>query len=450
VQVRRLAPALVVLALLAGCAHYPVNPPLGSFEPEAGYRFCNCASPGNSDGLFVILTFSGGGTRAAALAYGVMKQLRGTQVRVDGEPRRLLDEVDVISSVSGGSFVAAYYALNGEGLFETFEEKFLRHDFQAALMLRMLAPWTWWRRGSLWFSRTDMAAECYDRHVFDGAVFGDLVAAGRRPFVILNATDMTFGLPFEFTQDRFDLLYSDLSQVPIARAVAASSAVPLLFSPITLRNHKRGADFVEPAWVAASLRDRDAASRRYRMAAQARSFADLARRPNVHLLDGGVSDNLGVRAVLHALTTTDGDRGVRRMLDAGEIKRVVVIIVNARYEPGIEWDKRADTPDEVQVGRAAILGMMNNYTFESAALLRERCEDLAREIEGRPDAVRFHVIEVGFDRMQDEEERRCLQQLPASLALPDEMVDRLIRAGAQILADSEAFRELLAELDAES
>ena len=46
-------------------------------------------------------------------------------------------------------------------------------------------------------------------------------------------TDMTAGQEFSFTQDFFDWLCVDLNDVEIARAVAASSAVPLIFSPIT-------------------------------------------------------------------------------------------------------------------------------------------------------------------------------------------------------------------------
>jgi len=55
----------VLLVLLAGCAGYPVNPPLARHDPDAGYRFANLESAGNSDSLFVILTFSGGGPLVA-------------------------------------------------------------------------------------------------------------------------------------------------------------------------------------------------------------------------------------------------------------------------------------------------------------------------------------------------------------------------------------------------
>ena len=98
-----LAFALSLILALTGCATYPANPRLAQYNPNSGYRYQNLKAPENSESLFVILTFSGGGTRAAALSYGVMEKLRNTTIQWEGKERRLLDEVDVISSVSGGT-----------------------------------------------------------------------------------------------------------------------------------------------------------------------------------------------------------------------------------------------------------------------------------------------------------------------------------------------------------
>src|SRR5882724_8563328 len=102
---------LLFVLLGSGCAHYPENAQLKHYDPHSGYRFRNLTNTGNSDSLQVFLAFSGGGTRAAALAYGVLEELARTQIIWEGQHRRLLDEVDYISAVSGGSFTAAYYAL---------------------------------------------------------------------------------------------------------------------------------------------------------------------------------------------------------------------------------------------------------------------------------------------------------------------------------------------------
>ena len=134
---RRVLVAICTLTLGA-CAHYPVNERLESLAPEEGYRFANLDASDEADSLFVILTFSGGGTRAAAFSYGVMERLADETITVNGKSKRLLDEVDVISSVSGGSFTAAYYGLFGDALFKDFEEQFLYRNVQGALVRRIL------------------------------------------------------------------------------------------------------------------------------------------------------------------------------------------------------------------------------------------------------------------------------------------------------------------------
>ena len=70
--------------------------------------------------------FPAGALAPAAFSYGVLETLRDTKVLIDGRERRLLDEVDWISGVSGGSFTAAYYGLFRDRIFEDFEARFLK------------------------------------------------------------------------------------------------------------------------------------------------------------------------------------------------------------------------------------------------------------------------------------------------------------------------------------
>ena len=168
---------LLVFSFATGCAHYPVNEPMNEVRPNGGYRASNMRTPENSDSLLLYLTFSGGGMRAAALSYGVLEELRKTEIVLDGRKRRLLDEVDGISSVSGGSFTTGYYGLFGDRVFEDFESKFLKRSIQRSLILRaLLNVANWVRLFSPAFARSDLAAEYYDKHIFEGGTFGDMVA----------------------------------------------------------------------------------------------------------------------------------------------------------------------------------------------------------------------------------------------------------------------------------
>jgi len=141
----RLGLCLLAAAVLAGCASRPINEPIAQVDPKAGYRpYLLIPKRQNNDPhtLFV-LSFSGGGTRAAAFSYGVLEELQRTEIVVDGQPRRLIDEVDMITGVSGGSFTALAYALNGDRLFSEYEDRFLKRDVQGALTERALNPLNW-------------------------------------------------------------------------------------------------------------------------------------------------------------------------------------------------------------------------------------------------------------------------------------------------------------------
>jgi len=300
----RVCPALrhwiwgvILLASVAGCAHYPVNQAVRQVDPQGGYRGRNLIDPANDEQLLLMLTFSGGGTRAAAFSYGVLETLRDTTVTIRGRQRRLLDEVDWISGVSGGSFTAAYYGLFRDRTFEDFETRFLKKNIQGDLTRAALFnPIGWGKLSSAYYDRSDLAADYYNKHVFEGKTYGDLLAR-KEPMIMINATDMVHGTRFSFVQDVFDAICSDLSSFPVARACAASSAVPLVLSPITLRNHAGGCGYqMPPALAETMVPPRDIASRRLDLANNMLPFLDSKQKPYIHLVDGGVADNLGLRA----------------------------------------------------------------------------------------------------------------------------------------------------------
>ncbi len=235
------------------------------YNPESGYRGKHMGVPGSSDELILHLTFSGGGTRAAAFSYGVLEELRQTEVTINGKKRRLLSEVDAISAVSGGSFTAGYYGLFGDRIFEDFESTFLKKNIQVALASRiMLNPINWVRLLSPTFDRSDLAAEYYDKHVFDGGTFGD-IAARKGPMIHINATDMILGIRMSFNQTAFDVICSDISSFPVARAAAASSAVPIVLSPVTLKNYAGTCGFEIPEFLEKVLREQDTAQRHFHL-----------------------------------------------------------------------------------------------------------------------------------------------------------------------------------------
>ena len=427
---------LIVMILcigLAACAAPRLNPPLETYDYRHGYRFGNCSTRDNPDELFIALSFSGGGTRAAAFSYGVLKGLQETKVVHNGAQIRLLDEVDLISSVSGGSFTAAYYGLYGEQIFIDFEARFLKHNVQGDLAVRTFAyPWNWFRLLSPNFSRIDIASDYYDEKLFSHQTYAGLAQDCRRPFIVINATDLSLGARFEFSQGQFDLLQSDLAGVSVGRAVASSSAFPGLLTPLTMRNYEKTV-FAEPAWVDRVIQfDRDISPRRYKHAQEVRSYFDSAHRPYVHLVDGGVSDNIGLRGIIYSLMYPDvlisGDQSnvtdsrefnLQRMIADHKIKKLLVIVVDAKPGEDVHLDQSPRTPGLVPVINAVASAPMANYSFETVQLLREYLKQRRYELRKAPEPfeLKTYVIHLRFDLIADSAVREKIKWLGTNFHL---------------------------------
>jgi hypothetical protein len=458
--------------LLAACASFtPGNPPLTKYAPDAGYRFERLEQGDNSDELFVIVTFSGGGTRAAALAYGVLEALRDTSVVWRGRKVALLDEVDVISSISGGSFPAAYYALHGRKIFDEFPDRFLYRQVQSDLIREVLSPASWLKLAAPAYGRSDLAAEFYNREVFGGGTYADVIARNRRPFVVLNATDMTTGAQFPFIQDQFDLMCSDLAGVPLARAAASSSAFPGGLTALTFQNYAGTCGYRQPSWVKIAADDH--ASRvNPRRTARAENRLSLAaegpaRRPYIHLTDGGVADNIGLRGPLDAISSPNHPWSVLRMMNNKKIDKLVVIVVNAATDPATGRDQTASVPGLIDTLTTAATVPLDNYSFDTVELLSKTVDEFntdARLVEGcnelsarkgeqcalnlpAPHKVELYPVQVAFEYIASAEERNWFKNLPTSFELPRETIDKLRAVGRRLLTEDPQFQNLLKALD---
>jgi NTE family protein len=450
---------LLAFSLTVGCAHYPVNQPIKEIHLDEGYRAASMKNPENSDSLLMYLTFSGGGMRAAALSYGVLEKLRKTEIVVDGRKRRLLDEVDGISSVSGASFTAGYYGLFGDRIFKDFESKFLKKNIQRGLVLRALFNVAnWVRLFSPTFARSDLAAGYYDKHIFEGGTFGD-IAARKGPFVIINATDMTHGIRVGFTQEAFDLICSDLSHFSVARAAAASSAIPMALTPILLRNYAGTCGFKIAEGSEKVLEGSEILGRQFYLHNDIAPFLDAEKKPYIHLVDGGVGDNLGLKAVLDRVILKGSVWGTMKGTPMEKVRKVVFIVVNAETKPDPKWDKTERVPTFGVMLASYSSVAIDRYNEESIALLQESVGSWTNEIKterckggavstspGSCGDIQFYVVEVKFDGLKDETERMHFKRLPTALKLSPEEVDKTRGAAHRILAESGEFQRLLLDL----
>ncbi len=465
-QPARFAWLLVLALMLVGCSstHYTINDRAETLRPDSGYRMQRVFAQDPGDRIYMQVSVSGGGARAAALGFGVLEALRDTPIVFEGKPQRLIDQMDLVMGVSGGSLIAAYYTLKGPDGFADFEREFLSARLQSDLLWRLGSPRSLWRLGSSRFGRSDLLQEVLDERLFKGATFGTLAQAARKPFMILYATDMVSGTRFEFIQEQFDYLCSDLESLPIARAVAASSAAPLVLSPVALWNYAPAGGTVgcgEPslrALVGALPGAQEAGRTSRRMAeldALRNANAQGPHRPYIHLVDGGLSDNVSARGPLDFFDQFGSVIVGARSAGYRGVKHTVFIFVNAETSARSPEDHSANVPGPLRAALALADIPINRNSDSTLTQMRGTIEAWAAEVRAahaRGDTevfaadAQFYLIEVTLAAEPDAEKREALQRIPTSLELPADDV-ALLRAHARAaLQRSGEFQRLLKDL----
>jgi NTE family protein len=429
--------ALAACATASPTPTYPISPSTfdksGEFISTGGYRFVGLDENGSSPELLVLVSFSGGGKRSSAFGYGVLKGLRDTTIFLDGRQRRLLDEVDIMTSVSGGSFPAAYYGLHRDRIFTNFAQDFLYQDIDSHI------------RRSFLFGSNDSMQQLYDDLMFHGATYADLARNGR-PLISVNATDVTYGTVFPFTQDQFDLICADLMPVPLSRAVAASNGFPVLFAPITLESQAGQCGGRVPRSVRDAT-DMNPLSRRDYLAENARAYLDPNQTRYVHLMDGGISDNLAMRSVINTMVLYSDEPGYIRRAGLDRVRRILVISADGQ---ALADTSKAKSPTLSGLRRIfdAVSGtQIDRYNFETLILVNEELERLRDNIikqrcaerdaiMGPCDDVKSYFVHLSLGEIADPAERVRLERIRTGLTLPNADVDMLAAAGETLVRGS--------------
>ena len=436
-----LCTALMVTLVLAGCAARSRIQNAPTTETVTFERIDVERQAGRSEDIWLFLAFSGGGTRAAAFSYGVLEELRDTHYARNGSQRRLLDEVDIISSVSGGSFTAAYYGLFGERIFDDYQDVFLKKNVQKVLINGLFNPINWFRFMGKGFDRTEMAIDYYDRHIFEGGTFGDM-AVQPGPQIQINATDLSIGQRFTFNPTRFSLLCSDLAEFKVARAVAASSAVPVAFTPIVLENFDT-CQVEQPSWMPQTRKRAQTDPRLEELVTGLDSYLDKAQRRYIHLVDGGISDNLGVRSGYERVHILGGAQQASQLLLGRTPSVIALIVVNAQTRPERPMDLSSRAPGTSAVLGAVSHAQLQRYNMESIALMQNSLKQWSDELSTPDQMVTPYFIQLDFESIADPETRVLFNNVATSLALPSDEVDNLVEAGHRLLRRSPEFQDLV-------
>lgn len=449
-------------ALLGGCGSTnsdPVNQPLQAMAQQATW---SREQESHFDDTVIALAFSGGGTRAAAFSHGVLTALADTSIRTRNGQVSLIDRVDIISGVSGGSVPAAYFGLKKKAALADFREKFLLRNAEEALSTNVsignLA-----RGFSGGVNDSTRLPAWLDANLFNGATFADMNAQDR-PRVSINASDIFNRTPFLFGRGAFGALCSDFSTYPVSLAVAASAAVPVFFSPVVIQNFYDQCPQPLPEWVERVRRDPESAP-------MLRQYADAIVRYRrgevkyVKLLDGGLVDNFGLAAFTISRLLSNNAHGPLSAREGVKLRHVMFMVVDAGRQPSGDWSKTIAGPSGVDL----IMATADTATGSSAAqsytafskmmsdwqtqLINWRCRLSATErarLGAGPNwncrDVKFYVSRVGFEQLGPEREAQ-LDKVETRFKLPADQVDMVIQAGRDALNANPRYRSFVRSLD---
>jgi NTE family protein len=457
---RRIAAACALL-LLAGCAHVtnlPLNQPVSDIHAGLGAGNLLRDSPSANDDLMVGLAFSGGGMRAAAFSFGVLKEIARTDVTVRGRRVALIDQIDFVTGVSGGAVPAAYFGLKRRAALDDFRERFLIRDAEESLRTTVSLG-NISRAVSGGINEDTRFRSWLDENLFEGATFAQLLTE-RRPRIWINATDIYNGTPFVFGKTAFSAICSDLANYPVANAVAASAAVPLVFAPVVLEAFPDRCNPPLPDWITKARDNPNAPPLLRAYALGVGRYRDGTVK-YIKLLDGGLVDNFGLSGFTIGRESSEVPYGPLTQSQAARLRRVLFLTVDAGQAPQGDWARQLEGPSGADLvnavtGAALYANVRASYTAFQAtmenwrgALVRWRCAlppatFLKLRGGGPADCrdLKIYVGRIGFDQLGAERAAR-LAAVETRFKLPVETVDELIAAGGEALAHHPTYRAFL-------
>ncbi|MBN8906906.1 MAG: patatin-like phospholipase family protein, partial [Rhodospirillales bacterium] len=294
-----------------------------------------------------------------------------------------------------------------------------------------------------------------------GATFADLARIGQ-PIVSINATDIVNGTTFPVIGLNFGLLCSDLNSFPIARAVAASNGFPGLFGPVTLKSYAERCGGARPPLATAPAvsppETEDTAARRRELARIESIYADPARTNWVHLLDGGIADNLALRGLLSFFISLQSDAALFQHTALGT-RRVLVISIDGEAEAPYQLGLQRSVGGLLETLSAASGTQIDAYNFETLALARVHVAHLADRIRaircakapviyGHPCGdVRGDLVHISLSDIADQATRERLARIPTGLTIPREDVNALMQYGEALVRDNKLIRAVADQAD---
>jgi NTE family protein len=470
---RAAAIGLLAALALASCGTQPTEYPLAAGHDNA----TQVPLDANPDHPFVVMTFSGGGSRAAALAAAVVERLNNLHYTTGGETRALSADIAAVSSVSGGSVYAADIGLNGPAHARPFMQRIQDYDGIGWLAHRFLNPATWLALQFENQTRIAVLQEMIEDLLQTKATMAALNQPGGQ-LTLLNATDMIAGQVFTFDRQTLDDVCMDYDKVPVSLGVTASAAFPVAFTPVLLHN----ASYLQPncpgkrnpslpyLTTLQSVGGPYANLETFRTARYRQSLRnEIVVEPGtgdkvppfrnpiyLRLVDGGVADNSGLTALRRAMSTF-GPADIGRLASQGKLRHIVVIAVNARSDPPSSLNDSTRYTTLFDMANSISGSLVDSASANSAVVFQDfiklLIEDRNALVKDGVTQANFAVypISIDFDQLPtateaERQQQQKVKSIATSWTLQPGDVDLLSQVAGELLWRHPCFRLLVNDI----
>ena len=176
------------------------------------------------------------------------------------------------------------------------------------------------------------------------------------------------------------------------------------------------------------------------------SYSDKTQRKYVHFVDGGITDNMGLRAMYDVVTAAGGPEVFLGSVNLKLPDKIIVISIDASTEPVQDMDVSNKEPS-IAHSIGAVTGVqLHRYNIATLELVESAFYGWAEKLSTPEKTVHPYFIELSFEELEQPEVRAYFNKVPTSFKLSDEQVDKLIAAGRQLLREHPDFQRLLADL----
>jgi len=440
-----LASALLAGILLCRCCAPKYNQPLLSVDKEP---VATIESVVQDTQMLFATTFSGGGTRAMAMGYFVCKELNKVIYK---DSSTLMKEIDITSGVSGGSFVSAALPIYRND-WDSFYTKGVIRDIQGDLVKRMLLPWNWPKLLSPYYTRTDLASEYYHKHIFKKHTFGSILPY---PILYINSTLLAQGTHFVYNDDYFRYINSNIKSYPIGYACAASSAFPVGFPAMTLKNYGKTA-----------TQDSLLKDRKYKRAFRnkerdmdlfvywrLRKFLNDKSNEWIHNQDGGIAGNTGIKRILDECKTNGIiNRAINNVKNP--LKRIVLLTMDAGTQKVDQNGSKQSPPNSLDVvlyTTTTSMDILSGERFEEVKdylgqiwqVAQQSQSGMAFEDRALSKLEKPYLIEINARNIKDPKLATDFNKLPTSFHLDSDQLMVIESAVNHLLNNNSEYQRLL-------